>query len=274
MLKQRILTALILAPLALWVVLFASHEVFALVMMAVITIAAYEWGMLCGLSGVARLAFAATGVLLMYISWSSLQPVDYQLLLWIVSGVWAGLTLWLILQRSELKLHHTIFYPGLVIGLSLLFVAWFAVVQIHSIDDFGSHLVMFLLLTIWIADTAAYFAGRQFGKRKLSPKVSPGKSWEGVIGGMIGVAIFGWFLSYHEYFQTVHPLLLSLLSIFVAIVSVGGDLFESRIKRQRGVKDSGKILPGHGGIYDRIDSVIAAAPVYLLGLTLIGGQSL
>jgi phosphatidate cytidylyltransferase len=274
MLKQRILTALVLVPLALWVVLFASHEVFAWVMMAVIAIAAHEWGMLCGLSGISQSVFAAVGVLLMVIAWNATQPLDYQLLLWIVSAVWSGLTLWLILQRSELKSHRGIFYPGLIIGMSLLFVAWFAVVQIHGIENHGSHLMMALLLMIWIADTGAYFAGRAFGRRKLSPKVSPGKSWEGVIGGLSGVAVFGWLLSFHDYFQSVNPLLLSLLSMFVAIVSVGGDLFESRIKRQRGVKDSGKILPGHGGIYDRIDSVIAAAPVYLLGLNLIAGQTL
>jgi len=274
MLKQRILTALILAPLALWVVLFASHEVFTYVMMGVIAVAAYEWGMLCGLSGIRQTAFAFFSLILMLLAYSYDQAVDYQLLLLVVSATWAILTLWLILQRSELEPHHGVFYPGLLIGLALLFVAWFSVVQIHAIESHGSHLVMILLLMIWIADTAAYFSGRQFGRHKLSPRVSPGKSWEGVIGGLIGVAVFGWFLTLHEYFQSVNPLLLSLLSMLVAFISVGGDLFESRIKRQRGVKDSGKILPGHGGIYDRIDSVIAAAPVYLLGLTLINGSAL
>lgn len=274
MLKQRVITALILAPLALWVVLFASHEVFAFVMMGVIGIAAYEWAMLCGLAGLRQVAFALLALLLMLLAYSSGQIVDYQLLLWVVSATWSGLTLWLIVQRSELQPHQGIFYPGLLVGLALLFVAWFSVVQIHAIETYGSQLVMALLLMIWIADTGAYFAGRQFGKRKLSPKVSPGKSWEGVIGGLIGVGLFGWLLTAHEYFQVVNPWLLSMLSMFVALISVGGDLFESRIKRQRGVKDSGKILPGHGGIYDRIDSVIAAAPVYLLGLTLIGGGAL
>ncbi|MBT8438810.1 MAG: phosphatidate cytidylyltransferase [Gammaproteobacteria bacterium] len=274
MLKQRVLTALILAPLALWVVLFASHEVFAFVMMGVIAVAAHEWGMLCGLSGLRQTAFAITSLLLMLLAYSSGQTLDYQLLLLVVSATWAGLTLWLIVQRSELEPHQGVFYPGLLIGLALLFVAWFSVVQIHAIEAYGSHLVMALLLMIWIADTGAYFAGRQFGKHKLSPKVSPGKSWEGVIGGLIGVAVFGWFLTSHDYFKAVNPFFLSILSMLVAFISVGGDLFESRIKRQRGVKDSGKILPGHGGIYDRIDSVIAAAPVYLLGLTLIDGSAL
>jgi phosphatidate cytidylyltransferase len=274
MLKQRVLTALILAPLALWVVLFASHEVFAWVMMGVIALAAHEWGMLCGLSGIRQVAFAGVILLLMLLAYTADQTLDYQLLLWVVSATWAGLTLWLIVQRSDLPAHIGVFYPGLLIGLALLFVAWFSVVRIHAIESYGSQLVMALLLMIWIADTGAYFAGRKFGRHKLSPKVSPGKSWEGVIGGLIGVAVFGWFLTVLDYFQTVNPLFLSLLSMFVALISVGGDLFESRIKRQRGVKDSGKILPGHGGIYDRIDSVIAAAPVYLLGLTLIGGSTL
>ncbi|MEJ2214552.1 MAG: phosphatidate cytidylyltransferase, partial [Gammaproteobacteria bacterium] len=112
------------------------------------------------------------------------------------------------------------------------------------------------------------------GKHKLSPYVSPGKTWEGVIGAFIAVAVLGFVMAEYEFFSLLNPVLLSAVGVAVAAVSVGGDLFESKIKRERGVKDSGNLLPGHGGVYDRIDSLIAAAPVYLLGIMMINGGTL
>ena len=182
MLKQRVLTALVLIPLVLWLVLFSPLDLFAVSMMLTIALAANEWGMLCGLSGVKKVVYSASLLVLMLLAWFSGQVVDYGNLLWTVSAVWLLMTIWLIVQRAELKSHNGINPGGLLLGAVLLFVAWFAVVEIRRIEEVGSELVMILLLMIWIADSAAYFSGMALGKRKLSPKVSPGKSWEGLIG--------------------------------------------------------------------------------------------
>ena len=265
MLKQRILTALVLIPLVLWLVLFADNRIFSYAMMAVIAIAAYEWAMLSGLKGIQQYIYA--GVVLAGMLFFQQISIfsNLQAVLLVVSIIWISLTLALILRKTPLQPKQDISYKTLVGGLILLLVAWLSVSRIHAIDTHGPQLVLALMVMIWIADTFAYFTGRSIGKHKLSPHVSPGKTWEGVIGGLIGVAVYGYLLSYHPYFEQVNAFVLSLLSIVIAFVSVGGDLFESRIKRQRGVKDSGRILPGHGGIYDRIDSLIAAAPLYMLG---------
>lgn len=273
MLMQRVLTALVLIPLVLWLVLFANTETFSIAMMVVITIAAYEWAMLSGLVGIRQYLFAGLNLLLMLLIWRYVRIEDYQLLLVIISAVWLTLTIRLITQRTPVDVIKGVSYSALLSGLVLLLIAWLAISRIHAIVHYGPHLVLALMVMIWIADSAAYFSGRLFGRHKLSPQVSPGKSWEGVAGALIGVAVFGFLLVSHPYFHQVNPFILSLVSVLVAFVSVGGDLFESKIKRQRGVKDSGRILPGHGGVYDRIDSLVAAAPVYLLGITLLVGEA-
>lgn len=273
MLKQRILTALVLIPIVLWLVLFADTQIFSFAMMAVISIAAYEWAMLSGLSGLKQFFFAVVTLSIMLFVWFSVRDVNSQLLMAAVSVIWIGLTISLIAQKKPVEAQEGVSYSALLTGCLLLVIAWLAVIQIHAIEHFGKHLVLALMVMIWIADSAAYFSGRLFGKHKLSPQVSPGKTWEGVAGGVIGVAVFGFMLVSHPYFYHTNAFVLAAFSMVVAFVSVGGDLFESKIKRQRGVKDSGHILPGHGGIYDRIDSLIAAAPVYLLGISLFSGEA-
>ena len=125
---------------------------------------------------------------------------------------------------------------------------------------------MYLLLLIWITDSGAYFAGRALGRHKLSPIISPGKSIEGVVGGLLSCLMFSFFAA--SYFAIDGRSFFMLMSLFVAFISVYGDLFESLIKRRAKVKDSGNILPGHGGMLDRIDSLVAAGPVFLLSILL------
>src|SRR5207302_1283767 len=127
-----------------------------------------------------------------------------------------------------------------------------------------------LLILIWAADTGAYFAGRAFGKHKLLPNVSPGKTWEGFFGAMLMTVIV---MGFVVYFLNIPPnnwVPLFLLGFVTVIFSILGDLFESMLKRQAGIKDSGKILPGHGGILDRIDSLTSAAPIFALGVIMLG----
>jgi len=271
MLKQRIITAAILIPAALWLVLLASHEVFVVGMSAIIGIAAYEWGRLSRLDNLPAYLVAAVFAVGLYLF--SLQNIAlpvYEITI-VYSAIWLLLTLQLIFRNRPLSTATGIAWFTLLQGLLLLAGAWLSVNAIHAIAEVGSQLLMIMLVLIWIADSAAYFSGHKFGKNKLSIHVSPGKSWEGVMGALIGACIYGYLIAMHDFFSAIEPLLLSALSILVVFVSVGGDLFESKAKRERGVKDSGTILPGHGGIYDRIDSVIAAAPVFLFGLLLLNG---
>jgi len=150
----------------------------------------------------------------------------------------------------------------------VLFPPWFSLLAIHRLPEDGPLLVLFIMVLIWVADTGAYFSGRRFGRVKLAPHISPGKTREGVYGALLGAVLCG-LLLYQLRPQTGALALLILFCLLLALVSVVGDLFESLLKRQAGLKDSGQLLPGHGGMLDRIDSLTAAAPVYLLGLLLL-----
>ena len=143
---------------------------------------------------------------------------------------------------------------------------WLALVVLHSRPDQGPHWVLFLLVLVWVADSGAFFAGRQFGRTKLAPKVSPGKTWEGVFGALIACALFAFGYARFLELQGLALTGFILISLVTVLFSVAGDLLESLLKRQHGVKDSGTLIPGHGGILDRIDSLFAAAPIFLFGL--------
>jgi len=151
-----------------------------------------------------------------------------------------------------------------IVGWLLLIATWVAVVQVRAR---GPGLLLALMAIVWIADTAAYFAGRRFGRHKLAPSISPGKTWEGVAGAMLAVAAYALaLLAFAESGGWVHAVTpgaaaaWTVLAVLLASLSIVGDLFESHMKRQRGVKDSGRLLPGHGGVLDRIDALIAAMP--------------
>jgi phosphatidate cytidylyltransferase len=147
-------------------------------------------------------------------------------------------------------------------GVWLLLPTWLSISYLHSLpDNNGANCVMGLLLITWIADTGAYFAGRFTGKHLLLPKVSPKKTWEGFWGGCVSTGIFAFVCSYFYDLNIWWYLLVAVTLIYAVL----GDLFESMIKRKAGVKDSGQLLPGHGGLLDRIDSLLAAAPVFALG---------
>ncbi|WP_338036112.1 phosphatidate cytidylyltransferase [Halomonas binhaiensis] len=134
----------------------------------------------------------------------------------------------------------------------------------NVLRDSGGVWLLFVLLLVWCADTGAYFFGRAFGKRKLAPKVSPGKSWEGVLGGMGVTAFLAVIFSLWQSLDLGATIVLVVVTLGVTLTSVLGDLLESMLKRHRGLKDSSQLLPGHGGILDRIDSLTAAVPVFAL----------
>lgn len=259
MLRTRIVTALIAAPLAVAAIYLLPAMWFALAYGLVAALGAYEWGGLIGLRRVsARLAYVALFMLAAAVTW--LVDGGFTLAAWVGAAVWvvaAGLVLKYPATASVVREPVS----NGILGLVILWSAWSAVVEVRGEPGTeGANWVMWILLVVWSADVGAYFAGRRFGRRKLAPAVSPGKTWEGALGGMLvslllcggGLMVIGyssWWL---------------LAVAGLVVVSIFGDLFESVIKRVRGVKDSSNLLPGHGGILDRIDSLLAVLPVFAL----------
>jgi phosphatidate cytidylyltransferase len=158
-------------------------------------------------------------------------------------------------------------------GIVVLIPAWMALVLIHRLPQDGPRMLAFLLILIWSADIGAYFSGRRWGRIKLAPRVSPGKTREGVYGAMVGAVICGLVLAWWQHWGLLGYLYAVILCLITSLVSILGDLFVSMLKRLRGVKDSGTLLPGHGGLLDRIDSLTAASPLFLFGLILLGEAS-
>lgn len=259
MLKLRIITALVLVAIVLGALFGLGRELFALVAAVCFLAAAWEWsawigGLTVAGRGLWLLAVAAAMGAVEYwhlASWLRWIPVFWLLALVFVVRYPQGTGLW----SSPIAMS--------LLGALVIVPAWAAAVHIKDNGALGLEgpwALLFILLWVWAADTGAYFAGRRFGQRKLAPRVSPGKTMEGLIGGLVlsllvVVAVYGLVP-----LQTaLVPLL--LVAFITVLFSVLGDLFESMVKRSRGVKDSGTMLPGHGGMLDRVDSVTAALPV-------------
>jgi len=271
MLWQRVLTALVLVPLVVAGILLLDTRTLALILGALLLIGGYEMARLAGLrSSPLQLAFVVSVAALLWLAWGGLQPVHTSVVQGAMTVWWLLITTVLIARRRELARVQGRRPTILLLGALVLITAWLSIVMLHAVQPYGPVLVLYLFVLIWVADSGAYFAGRAFGRRKLSPFVSPGKTWAGVAGALGGAAISALVLSYSGAVGPAAPLPLLLLSLLVTMVSIGGDLWESRLKREAGVKDSGHLLPGHGGMLDRIDSLLAAAPVFALGAGLIG----
>jgi phosphatidate cytidylyltransferase len=265
MLKQRIITALVLAPLALWGIWVLPPQLFAMAIGVIFAMAGWEWSRLCGLEHAAgRAAYVA----LLALAIAGCYPL-------LAQGNWPQAILVIALMWWVLALMAVLSYPqgtGLwqrsgvargIAGVLVLLPAWAALVLLH--ERFGPGYVILLMLVIWGADTGAYFAGRAFGRHKLAPRVSPGKTWEGVAGGAVLALLVAWVGTYWIEPVGGYAAFLALVLLLVSI-SILGDLVESLFKRIADVKDSGGLLPGHGGVMDRIDSMTAAAPLFALGL--------
>ncbi|MGA9856014.1 MAG: phosphatidate cytidylyltransferase [Gammaproteobacteria bacterium] len=260
MLKQRVITALALLPLVVLLVWLAPTWLLALVTGGMILVGAWEWAVLSG-ENTLLLKFSNTALvaILLYLLWLSRQNI---LILWIVAltalAWWLFALFWVFWWRREF--HHTIKF---FCGMLTLIPAWVAFVSLRASQD-GVVKLLFLLALIWAADIGAYFAGKGFGRHKLAPEVSPGKTWEGVAGCTLAVLVVSllgvWMV------LPVKGYLLILICLFTGWLSIVGDLSESLFKRQAGVKDSGRLFPGHGGVLDRIDSLTAALPAFWLGL--------
>ena len=274
MLKQRILTALVLAPIMIGGIFYLPLAQFKLFIGVIVALGAWEWANLSGLKlQVGRVAYAGlVGGLICAVEFSSLvQEVD---ILYLALGWWVTAFVFVSLH-PKLKNIWSSPVARLIMGLFILLPMWVGFVQIKSYP-FNDYLIMYVMFVVWGADVGAYFAGRTFGKRKLAPSVSPGKTWEGVFGGLLVttlMALGGGYLLESEAglsLDTQQWALLICLTLLITCFSVVGDLIESMVKRHRGIKDSSNLLPGHGGVMDRIDSMTAALPLFALALSVFG----
>jgi phosphatidate cytidylyltransferase len=287
LLKQRIITALILAPLAISAIFYMSLESFSAFILAIMALGAWEWGPLMGFTqNLRRLAFVVSTVFVIIAIWllfplmhlwgdDGQLSLNVQYILWLAVFWWAlsAILTFLYPKYSHFWGSHRS-VRGLFGWLTLV-PTWlaFVVIRSHEYGDdpyHGAQLIMFLFLMVWSADIGAYFVGKSLGKHKLMPNVSPGKTMEGFFGGVFFacflVAIAGVLLNWDQQ----QFILVIAVTAIITTISVLGDLNESMFKRQAGVKDSGTILPGHGGILDRIDSLTATAPVYALCYAMLG----
>lgn len=271
MLKQRIITALLLLPFALGGFFLLNGALFALFIGAVVSLGAWEWARLAGFTDqVKRIAFAALVAMLLLGLYLLPVLAPWVLLLGVL---WWAVATFLVLGYPATSRYWLGVPVKLLIGLLILLPAWQGLVLFKQWPD-ANGLILAVMVLVWGADIGAYFSGRRFGKRKLAPQVSPGKSWEGVFGGLLTTLLICAGVAVYRDWSFVSLLLGLLGTAVVVLISVVGDLTESMFKRQSGVKDSSNLLPGHGGVLDRIDSLTAAIPVFAALLWLAGWGAL
>ena len=271
MLKTRIITAVALLAGLLTIVFWASTQMWALLTLGVVLLGIAEWSNLIKLNtGPKYLSIGIAFVVGIFIIFINLTPAAFyqtHILLALLAGAsffWLLIApLWLIKRKT--------FSSRLLmgaLGLLLILATWVGLVGLHAISPL---LLLGVMATVSIADSAAYFSGKRFGRHKLAPEISPGKTWEGVLGALAAVTVYGAVLCYYKHFSPWLILYMWLLVVF----SIMGDLLESLLKRQAGLKDSGQLLPGHGGVLDRIDGFIPTLPITLfcIYLPLLNGFS-
>lgn len=268
MLRTRLLTVAVVFPLFLWALFGLPTHYWSALILVFMVIAAHEWARLFDFSQTAAILFAlAIGLsaFALCTGGETLIPNAFvtQLLCIVALGFWLAVVPYIL--KNRVKISNNL--VAVVLGMVTLIPLWAALVQI---ERFGPLYVFFAMGIIWLADTAAYFSGRAFGKRKLAPDISPGKTLEGAYGA-VGIAVVYAiiFVLLGQYFGTMSltglPMMIAGF-VLIVVLSIEGDLFESWLKRQRGKKDSGSLFPGHGGILDRIDSLTSTMPVVALAL--------
>ena len=277
MLKQRLITAFTLGPLSMWAILALPSDIFALIIAVFMVMGAWEWARFTGaITPFYRVLYCGVMVLILLAIWSVMKTHAVIIVdILVLALLWWCVALLFVYNYPKFS---GVWGNKPVIALSGYFVlipCWLALVSLHSLPGFGSGYTLFVIMLMWFADSAAYFGGRQWGKHKLAQQVSPGKTREGVYAALfvsvIFVLIAGYLLGIGHSGRETWMFFMGI-SLFVVLVSVIGDLTESMFKRQSGVKDSGSLLPGHGGVLDRIDSLTAAAPVFTLALMWSKGQ--
>lgn len=265
-LKSRLLTAVILIPIFVFLVLKLPFLFFCFLTLLFVLLGAWEWSWFLGaVSFPQNLIYPLLVLLIMAVS--LILPIPYVLY---VACIWWVLAtvLVLIYPKGQKKWGNNLFLRG-AMGIMVLIPCWLAINYIRAAEN-GSYVLLFLFVLIWTADSVAYFVGKKWGRHKLCPKVSPGKSVEGLLGALLAsllIALLTLISLEIPYVEWPWSLLLALVTVLFSVV---GDLFESMLKRNVGLKDSGQLLPGHGGLLDRIDSLTAAAPIFAMGALWLG----
>lgn len=269
MLKQRVITGVVLILMVFAGIRFLPTELFALFsMMFIVGLGAWEWAGLTGCYLPEKRMMGTMMILLASIPLVFL-PLPTAAVLWVSVPLWAAILVALAVYPRNAGFYKKHALVMRIMGIFVLLPAWFALFRLHGMNDLASPgymYVCYLIILIALADTAAYFTGRKFGKHKLAPALSPGKTREGMSGAVVATAVWAIIGSFWLNLPSGTIVPFMILSMAVVLMSVAGDLFESLLKREAGVKDSGQILPGHGGVLDRVDSMLAAAPLFTLGL--------
>lgn len=273
----RVITSIILIPILLLLIVKLPQISFGVVTGFIILLAGTEWPKLMGKDGLynimlficVQIGFMAAGLFLLQFTghngWMSVVYFVLIFCMWLVYSYWV-----LYFERhGKLPIKQPLFIG--LLGLFILMSWWLGLNIIRDVL-YGKFFVLYVLVLIWGADTTAYFTGKRWGKAKITPTVSPNKTWEGVYGALIFSLIIGLIGAMSFPIDHVQRVLLIPLSVIVVIFSIVGDLTISMFKRQQKLKDTGALLPGHGGLLDRIDSLTAGVPVFALGLLLIGLQ--
>lgn len=277
MTRTRLLAALVMAPLAIAAVLLLPTPWMAALSAAAFLIGLWEWLRLTDIEDpIARGVLLVVNLLLMVVLvWASRSEsggslVLFQIMTVIGVGWWCLAALWLRHYdfASDHATHARVF--KLAAGTLSVIPAWCALALIHAGQPHGNRWLLLALCIVWAADSGAYFAGRRFGRNKLSPRISPNKTVEGLIGGVVAGMLLALVAAPFAGASAKQLPYIAIVAIWTILFSVVGDLFESLLKRHVGVKDSGHLIPGHGGVLDRIDSVLAALPVFALGQLLFG----
>lgn len=257
MLKTRMLTSIMLMPIFLAALFLLPEIYWALLMFAVILMGIWEWAAMAKFPPMARVVYLlltlVTGVTLILASGARIAYFQQYGMFW---GILAATLFWIAIAPIWLVTRFNLknMYLMAVAGWLVIVPLWFALVSLRRISPW---LLLSILAAVWIADSAAYFFGRRFGKHKLAPKISPGKTWEGVIGAWVAVSLYGFVLC-----LTLHLDYWLIAGLWgMTVLSIMGDLLESLMKRQANVKDSGTLLPGHGGMLDRIDGLTSSLPL-------------
>lgn len=268
MLKQRILTAIPLAALVLWGIFTQPAEIVFYALLLVVTIAGWEWARLSGvLNSFARALYAFFIVIMSYASnqWLSEHPqmlhtiLSFSVVFWLLASYY-------MFSKGPRAVQSQVSWLKLLLGVLVLLPPIMALVYLRE----QSHLwLLYALSIVWVADIGAYFSGKRFGKNKLAVHLSPGKTKEGLYGAVFANAVYSYLASLFFDLTPIASLMLMIITVLATYISVAGDLFFSLLKREQNLKDTGCILPGHGGILDRIDSLMSSAPFLALLLAMV-----
>jgi phosphatidate cytidylyltransferase len=274
MLLTRVITALAILPVVLGMLFLASPGAWALFMLVIALIACWEWSRMCGLTPAGQGAYlVASGGIGAFLWLLYLRVVPGNFAAMALTGFIIATVFWVV--GVPFWLANRLRPSASTCAVAGWIVAWAAWLAFVVLRDTSPWLLLALAALVWVADIAAYFAGKRFGKHKLAPAVSPGKTWEGVAGGMAGVLVYGAVLAWvananqtplTRIFDAGAAVFVVLAMLVLTGVSIVGDLFESWMKRGAGLKDSSRLLPGHGGVLDRIDALTSTLPVAALAL--------